>query len=150
RKSSLDSLIDKSISDYWNLKVNYYAITDINSIRMNYNGEEDILSVKSETKDDEVEYSYYVNDKETDEKDFKNFFNALVNISAEERLEENYQPSGDAKWVFKFKTGEREETVSYYTYNENFDVAVKDNGNSYLVNKMDVRNLESLIETLRE
>lgn len=149
-KSSLDSLIDKSISDYWNLKVNYYAITDINSITVNYNGEEDILSVKSETKDDEVEYSYYVNDKETDENDFKNFFNALVNISAEERLEENYQPSGDAKWVFKFKTGEREETVSYYTYNENFDVAVKDNGNSYLVNKMDVRNLESLIETLRE
>lgn len=147
---SLDSLLNTSVSDYWNLKVNYYAITDFDSITVNHGGQEDVLSVEStENDEEETEYTYYFNDVNADENDFKNFFNSLVNISAEERLEENYQPSEDPEWTFTFVKDGKQETVAYYTYNENFNVAIKDNGASYLVNKMDVKNLESLLETLK-
>lgn len=148
---SIDNLIGKTVSDYWNLKVNYYAITEIQSISVTYAGETNKMEVQSlVNEEDETEYEYYFDGEEADENAFKNFYNALVNISAQERMEENYQPTGDAEWKFTFEQNGEKETVSYYTYNENFNVAVKDDGTSYLVNKMNVKNLVDLLTALRE
>lgn len=148
---SIDNLIGKTVSDYWNLKVNYYAITEIQSISVTYAGETNKMEVQSSVnEEDETEYEYYFDGEEADENAFKNFYNALVNISAQERMEENYQPTGDAEWKFTFEQNGEKETVSYYTYNENFNVAVKDDGTSYLVNKMNVKNLVDLLTALRE
>lgn len=147
---SLENLIDQSVSDYWNLKVNYYAVTDIQTIYVVNNGETSTLRVETETNDDdEKEYTYYFNDEEADKNDFKNFFNSLVNISAKERLMENYQPEGEPEWIFTFTQSGQENTVSYYIYDENFYVAEKDDGISYLINKLDVTNLNSLLDTLK-
>ena len=69
---------------------------------------------------------YYVNGEEAEEDSFKNFFNGVVNISAKERLEETYQADGDPEWKFIFENEDAREEVSYYIFDENFYVAVKD------------------------
>ena len=145
---SLENLLGKTVSDYWNLKVNYHSITDLDSISVEHGGEEDVLSIEKNT-DEEGEDFYYINGEEAEENSFKNFFNGVVNISAKERLEEAYQADGEPEWKFIFENGDTSEEVSYYVYDENFYVAVKDNGTSYLINKLDVTNLENLLKALK-
>ena len=70
--------------------------------------------------------SYYVNGEEAEEDSFKNFFNGVVNISAKERLEETYQADGDPELKFIFENEDAREEVSYYIFDENFYVAVKE------------------------
>lgn len=147
---SLENLLEKTVSDYWNLKVNYYSITDLESMSVEHGGEEDVLSIEKNTDEEgEGEDLYYINGEEAEENSFKNFFNGVVNISAKERLEEAYQADGEPEWKFIFENGDTSEEVSYYVYDENFYVAVKDNGTSYLINKLDVTNLENLLKALK-
>ena len=84
---SLENLLGKTVSDYWNLKVNYYSITDLKSMSVEHGGVKDVLSIEKKTDEDgEGEELYYVNGEEAEEDSFKNFFNGVVNISAKERL----------------------------------------------------------------
>ena len=147
---SLENLLGKTVSDYWNLKVNYYSITDLKSMSVEHGGVKDVLSIEKKTDEDgEGEELYYVNGEEAEEDSFKNFFNGVVNISAKERLEETYQADGDPEWKFIFENEDAREEVSYYIFDENFYVAVKDNGTSYLINKLDVTNLDNLLKVLK-
>lgn len=147
---TLATLIDETASSYWNLKVNYVAITDIQSLMVEYGGEKSELTVERDTDDEgNEEEKYFIDGKKADENSFKNFYNSVTGISAKERMEENYTPQSDPEWKLQFTWSDGQESVAYYSYNENFYVAVKENGTSYLINKMDVKNLEDLLSTLK-
>ena len=47
---SLENLLGKTVSDYWNLKVNYYSITDLKSMSVEHGGVKDVLSIEKKTK----------------------------------------------------------------------------------------------------
>ena len=83
-----------------------------------------------------------------DETAFTTFYNKLINITAQERLTEKYTPEGDAAYTFIFKgTDGNEITAEYYEYDTNFYAAVVGD-KVYLVNKMNVKELNDAYQDM--
>lgn len=95
--------------------------------------------------DDEEETTtttYKLDGEDLDESTFTIFYNKLINMTAQERLTEEYTPEGDPAYTFIFKdTDGKETTVKYYEYDTNFYAAVVED-KVYLVNKMNVKDLD--------
>ena len=95
--------------------------------------------------DDEEETTtttYKLDGEDLDESTFTTFYNKLINMTAQERLTEEYTPEGDPTYTFIFKdTDGKETTVKYYEYDTNFYAAVVED-KVYLVNKMNVKDLD--------
>lgn len=86
--------------------------------------------------------TYKVDGEDLDESTFTTFYNKLINMTAQERLTEEYTPEGDPAYTFIFKdTNGTETTVKYYEYDTNFYAAVVED-KVYLVNKMNVKDLD--------
>ena len=99
----------------------------------------------TDSSDDEEETTtttYKLDGEDLDESTFTTFYNKLINMTAQERLTEEYTPEGDPTYTFIFKdTDGKETTVKYYEYDTNFYAAVVDD-KVYLVNKMNVKDLD--------
>ena len=95
--------------------------------------------------DDEEETTtttYKLDGEDLDESTFTTFYNKLINMTAQERLTEEYTPEGDPAYTFIFKDKDgKETTVKYYEYDTNFYAAVVED-KVYLVNKMNVKDLD--------
>ena len=92
-----------------------------------------------ETTSDTTTTSYELDGEELDESAFTTFYNKLINMTAQERLTEEYTPDGEAAYTFLFKdTDGNETTAEYYEYDTNFYAAVVGD-KVYLVNKMNVK-----------
>ncbi len=86
--------------------------------------------------------TYKVDGEDLDESTFTTFYNKLINMTAQERLTEEYTPEGDPAYTFIIKdTNGTETTVKYYEYDTNFYAAVVED-KVYLVNKMNVKDLD--------
>lgn len=86
--------------------------------------------------------TYKLDGEDLDESTFTTFYNKLINMTAQERLTEEYTPEGDPAYTFIFKdTNGTETTVKYYEYDTNFYAAVVED-KVYLVNKMNVKDLD--------
>ena len=95
-----------------------------------------------ETTSDTTTTSYELDGEELDESAFTTFYNKLINMTAQERLTEEYTPDGEAAYTFLFKdTDGNETTAEYYEYDTNFYAAVVGD-KVYLVNKMNVRDMD--------
>lgn len=101
--------------------------------------------------DDEEETTtttYKLDGEELDESTFTTFYNKLINMTAQERLTEEYTPEGDPAYTFIFKdTDGKETTVKYYEYDTNFYAAVVED-KVYLVNKMNVKDLDEAYQKM--
>ena len=87
--------------------------------------------------------SYKLDGEDLDESTFTTFYNKLINMTAQERLTEEYTPDDDPAYTFIFKdTDGNETTAEYYEYDTNFYAAVVGD-KVYLVNKMNVKELNS-------
>ena len=92
--------------------------------------------------------SYELDGEDMDETAFTTFYNKLINITAQERLTEKYNPEGDAAYTFIFKdTDGNEITAEYYEYDTNFYAAVVGD-KVYLVNKMNVKELNDAYQDM--
>ena len=86
--------------------------------------------------------------EDLDESTFTTFYNKLINMTAQERLTEEYTPEGDPAYTFIFKdTDGKETTVKYYEYDTNFYAAVVED-KVYLVNKMNVKDLDEAYQKM--
>lgn len=86
--------------------------------------------------------TYKLDGEDLDESTFTTFYNKLINMTAQERLTEEYTPEGDPAYTFIIKdTNGTETTVKYYEYDTNFYAAVVED-KVYLVNKMNVKDLD--------
>ena len=105
----------------------------------------DESSTDTDSSDDEEETTtttYKLDGEDLDESTFTIFYNKLINMTAQERLTEEYTPEGDPAYTFIFKdTDGKETTVKYYEYDTNFYAAVVED-KVYLVNKMNVKDLD--------
>lgn len=158
---SLSDILDSTISDFYSLSVSYVSVNDLESLEIQSADGDHTVDVVRETakaededseassdessSDDEEETtttSYKLDGADLDESTFTTFYNKLINMTAQERLTEEYTPDGDPAYTFIFKdTNGTETTVKYYEYDTNFYAAVVEN-KVYLVNKMNVKELD--------
>ena len=119
--------------------------TDESSTETSDESSTDTDSSDESSSDDEEETTtttYKLDGEDLDESTFTTFYNKLINMTAQERLTEEYTPEGDPAYTFIFKdTDGKETTVKYYEYDTNFYAAVVED-KVYLVNKMNVKNLD--------
>lgn len=162
-KDSLTDILDSTMSDFYNLTVSYVSSNDLDSLEVQSADGDHTINIVTETvkaededttdtdssdessSDDEEETTtttYKLDGEDLDESTFTTFYNKLINMSAQERLTEEYTPEGDPAYTFIFKdTDGKETTVKYYEYDTNFYAAVVED-KVYLVNKMNVKDLD--------
>lgn len=146
---SLTTILDATVSDFYNLTVSYVAATNLDSLEVqSADGDHTITVIRETTKDDSddkketTETSYKLDGEDLDESTFLSFYNKLINMSAQKRLDEEYTPETDPADTFILKdTSGNETTVKYYEYDTNYYAAVVDD-KVYLVNKMNVKELD--------
>ena len=162
-KDSLTDILDSTMADFYNLTVSYVSSNDLDSLEVQSADGDHTINVVTETvkaededttdtdssdessSDDEEETTtttYKLDGEDLDESTFTTFYNKLINMTAQERLTEEYTPEGDPAYTFIFKdTDGKETTVKYYEYDTNFYAAVVED-KVYLVNKMNVKDLD--------
>ena len=163
-KDSLTDILDSTMSDFYNLTVSYVSANDLDSLEVQSADGDHTINVVTETvkaededttddtdssdessSDDEEETTtttYKLDGEDLDESTFTTFYNKLINMTAQERLTEEYTPEGDPAYTFIFKdTNGTETTVKYYEYDTNFYAAVVED-KVYMVNKMNIKDLD--------
>ena len=125
--------------------------TDESSTETSDESSTDTDSSDESSSDDEEETTtttYKLDGEDLDESTFTTFYNKLINMTAQERLTEEYTPEGDPTYTFIFKdTDGKETTVKYYEYDTNFYAAVVED-KVYLVNKMNVKDLDEAYQKM--
>ena len=125
--------------------------TDESSTETSDESSTDTDSSDESSSDDEEETTtttYKLDGEDLDESTFTTFYNKLINMTAQERLTEEYTPEGDPAYTFIFKdTDGKETTVKYYEYDTNFYAAVVED-KVYLVNKMNVKDLDEAYQNM--
>lgn len=150
---TLDELIEKTEEDFWDMTVSYMSLNNLASLKVSYQGSDHKVNVSRETSEDdegnETEtVSYKLDGKETETTDFTTFYNKLINITAQKRITEAFEPENEAEMsvIFTEEDGDTLE-VEYYSYDTNYYAAVVDS-KVYLVNKMNVKDLFTALDTL--
>lgn len=125
--------------------------TDESSTETSDESSTDTDSSDESSSDDEEETTtttYKLDGEDLDESTFTIFYNKLINMTAQERLTEEYTPEGDPAYTFIFKDKDgKETTVKYYEYDTNFYAAVVED-KVYLVNKMNVKDLDEAYQKM--
>ena len=152
-EETLSALTDKTEEDFWDMTVSYVSVNSLASLKVNYQGTDYKVNASRETSTDEdgndtETVTYKLDGADLDETTFTTFYNKLINMAAQKRLTEKYDPDGDAELTVTFteEDGDRLE-VSYYSYDTNYYAAVVDN-KVYLVNKMNVKELFTAFESV--
>ena len=177
-KDPLTDILDSTAADFYSLSVNYVSVNDLDTLEVKSDDGDHTVDVVRETvkAEDEEESdtdadstdssedssadgdssdatettttSYELDGEDLDETAFTTFYNKLINITAQERLTEKYTPEGDPAYTFIFKdTDGNEITAEYYEYDTNFYAAVVGD-KVYLVNKMNVKELNSAYQDM--
>lgn len=154
-EDTLSALTDKSEEDFWDMTVSYVSVNNLASLKVNYQGSDYKVNVSRETftdddGNDKETVTYKLNNSDLDETTFTTFYNKLINMAAQKRLTDKYEPDGSAELTATF-TEEDGDTleVAYYSYDTNYYAAVVDN-KVYLVNKMNVKDLFTAFESVAE
>lgn len=125
--------------------------TDESSTETSDESSTDTDSSDESSSDDEEETTtttYKLDGEDLDESTFTTFYNKLINMTAQERLTEEYTPEGNPTYTFIFKdTDGKETTVKYYEYDTNFYAALVED-KVYLVNKMNVKDLDEAYQKM--
>lgn len=152
---SLSAILDSKASDFYSMSVNYVSVNDLDSLEVQSADGTHTVNVTRETSkdaDDEdseetTTTTYSMDGKDADETAFTTFYNKLINMAAQE-LAEDSKPEGDPAYTFIFtKTDGTTLTAEYYEYDTNFYAAVTED-KVYLVNKMNVRDMEDAYKEL--
>ena len=154
-EDTLSALTDKSEEDFWDMTVSYVSVNNLASLKVNYQDSDYKVNVSRETStdddgNDKETVTYKLNNSDLDETTFTTFYNKLINMAAQKRLTDKYEPDGSAELTATF-TEEDGDTleVAYYSYDTNYYAAVVDN-KVYLVNKMNVKDLFTAFESVAE
>ena len=150
---TLSALTDKSEEDFWDMTVSYVSLKSLGSLKVNYQGSDYKVNVSRETSTDDdgndtETVTYKLNGSDLDETTFTTFYNKLINMAAQKRLTDKYEPDSNAELTATF-TEEDGDTleVAYYSYDTNYYAAVVDS-KVYLVNKMNVKEMFTAFEAV--
>lgn len=149
-EDSLTDILDSTVSDFYSLSVNYLSVNSLDSLEVKTpDGDHTVTVTRETTKDSDDEdaeetttVSCKLDGADLDDTTFTTFYNKLINMTAQQRLTEDYTPEGDPAYTFVFKdTDGSETTAEYYEYDTNFYAAVVGD-KVYLVNKMNIRDMD--------
>ena len=149
-EDSLTDILDSTVSDFYSLSVNYLSVNSLDSLEVKTpDGDHTVTVTRETTKDSDDEdaeetttVSCKLDGADLDDTTFTTFYNKLINMTAQQRLTEDYTPEGDPAYTFVFKdTDGNETTAEYYEYDTNFYAAVVGD-KVYLVNKMNIRDMD--------
>ena len=149
-EDSLTDILDSTASDFYSLSVNYLSVNSLDSLEIKTpDGDHKVTVTRETTKDSDDEdaeetttVTYKLDDADLDETTFTSLYIKLINMTAQQRLTEDYTPEDDPAYTFVFKdTDGNEITAEYYEYDTNFYAAVVGD-KVYLVNKMNVRDMD--------
>lgn len=149
-EDSLTDILDSTVSDFYSLSVNYLSVNSLDSLEVKTpDGDHTVTVTRETTKDSDDEdaeetttVSHKLDGADLDDTTFTTFYNKLINMTAQQRLTEDYTPEGDPAYTFVFKdTDGNETTAEYYEYDTNFYAAVVGD-KVYLVNKMNIRDMD--------
>lgn len=150
--TTLDELTEKTEEDFWDMTVSYVSLNNLGSLKITYQNEDYALNVSRETSEDEdgeetETVTYKLNGKEIESTDISAFYNKLINMAAQKRLTEIFEPESEPEMsvIFTEEDGDTLE-VNYYSYDTNYYAAVVDK-KTYLINKMNVKDLFSAFDT---
>ena len=155
-EDSLTDILDSTVSDFYSLSVNYLSVNSLDSLEVKTpDGDHTVTVTRETTKDSDDEdaeetttVSYKLDGADLDDTTFTTFYNKLINMTAQQRLTEDYTPEGDPAYTFVFKdTDGNETTAEYYEYDTNFYAAVVGD-KVYLVNKMNVKELNDAYQDM--
>ena len=168
-KDSLTDILDSTMSDFYNLTVSYVSVNDLDSLEVQSADGDHTINIVTETvkaededttdtdssyesssdyEEETTTTTYKLDGEDLDESTFTTFYNKLINMTAQERLTEEYTPEGDPAYIFIFKDKDgKETTVKYYEYDTNFYAAVVED-KVYLVNKMNVKDLDEAYQKM--
>ena len=153
-EDSLTDILDSTVSDFYSLSVNYLSVNSLDSLEVKTpDGDHTVTVTRETTKDSDDEdaeetttVSYKLDGADLDDTTFTTFYNKLINMTAQQRLTEDYTPEGDPAYTFVFKdTDGNETTAEYYEYDTNFYAAVVGD-KVYLVNKMNIRDMDDAFQ----
>ena len=150
---TLSALTDKAEEDFWDMTVNYVSTNDLKEVKVNYKGSDYDVNVSRETSEDDdgnekETVTYKLDGSEVDETQFTTFYNKLINLAAQKRLTDEFNPETDPEMTVTFiKEDGNKLEAEYYSYDTNY-YAVKVDSKIYLVNKMTVKELFTAFETL--
>ena len=152
-EDTLSALTDKSEEDFWDMTVSYVSVNNLATLKMNYQGEDHKVNVSRETSEDEdgnetETVTYKLDGTEIDSTTFTTFYNKLINMAAQKRLTDKFEPEGDPELTAAMTEEDGDSLeVKYYSYDTNYYAAVVDE-KVYLVNKMNVKELFTALDTL--
>lgn len=151
---TLESILEKQAQDYWNLEISSIAEDSVKGLTVTYENKTTELERNvTETTDDEGNLSsdctYTLNDMEIDASIFSQFYNKVINLSAQSKSKElTTDKVPDMKIVFHMNDGSDKE-VTYTSYDENFYLAKDTEGRYGLVGKMTMRELFTAFENMQ-
>ena len=152
-EDTLSALTDKSEEDFWDMTVSYVSVNNLATLKMNYQGEDHKVNVSRETSEDEdgnetETVTYKLDGTEIDSTTFTTFYNKLINMAAQKRLTDKFEPEGDPELTAAMTEEDGDSLeVKYYSYDTNYYAAVVDE-KVYLVNKMNLKELFTALDTL--
>ena len=151
---TLSSIIGKTAEDFWDMTVSYVSLNDLSDLKVTYDSKEYEVKVERETSEDEdgnetETTTYKLDGEEVEKTDFTTYYNKLINMSAQRRLTEDYEPESDPEMIVVFQKEDGSKTeVKYYSYDTNYYAAESDS-KVYLVNKMTVKEMFDAFENFR-
>lgn len=152
-EDSLADILDKTIADFYDLTVSYLTVNNLETMDIEAeDGSHEVQVVREITEDEDGEEtttsSYKLDGKEIEETVFTTFYNKVINMTGQQRLTEEYDPEGDPAYTFTLTDIDGEEIlVKYYEYDASFYAAVVED-RVYLVNKMDVRDMDAAYQEM--
>ena len=152
-EDSLADILDKTIADFYDLTVSYLTVNNLETMDIEAeDGSHEVQVIRETTEDEDGEEtttsSYKLDGKEIEETAFTTFYNKVINMTGQQRLTDEYDPEGDPAYTFTLTDTDGEEIlVKYYEYDASFYAAVVED-RVYLVNKMDVRDMDEAYQEM--
>lgn len=105
---------------------------------------------EKEGEKDEVTTTYKIDDKDIKEEDFKKYYQTLIGVLVDAEIDKKVDEKSEITTTYYLNAGsEREVTVKYAPYNENFYAVFRDGVSEFVVSKDKVQKIFTELEQLK-
>jgi hypothetical protein len=105
---------------------------------------------EKEGEKDEVTTTYKVDDKDIKEEDFKKYYQTLIGLIVDAEIDKKVEENSEITTTFYLNKGdEKQVTVKYAPYNENFYAVFRDGVSEFVISKDKVQKIFTEIEQLK-
>lgn len=152
-QENLDTIFGKTVSDLWDLTVNYLSVNELDSLEIEKDSDKHEINVSRETSEnedgeEEETITYQLDGSDIDTNLFTTFYNKLINMTGQRRLTDEFNPEEESVLNVTFNDLDGNSSlVEFFEYDANF-YAVRVSEKVFLVNKMEVKELIDSYESL--